>query len=394
MISRTARSAVSVLAAVSMLGLTSCSDTGGDDTEEAAGGPGSLVTDRPLTGAAALPSASRTDLITYLSEGADGRPVLVSGTVAIPEGEAPEGGWPVLSWAHGTTGVGDACAPSADTPGGPAHSYVARTTAMLDRWVADGYAVVQTDYEGLGTPGGHPYMNGDSAAAAVVDIVRAARELDPGIGTRWVAMGHSQGGHAALYAAARGQEHAPELDLQGAIAFAPGSRTSETAEYYATAGPAIGPALGFLPVLLLGAQAADPSIDADAMLTDASRPLLDAARTGCMDDIREVASTVPVDRVFAPDADLESLREYYAGQEVEPLTLTVPTLVVQGSDDALVLRPVTDQVTAALCSNGADLTYRVYDGADHRAVLEESVDDVRAFVDGVRAGEAQDGTCG
>lgn len=102
---------------------------------------------RPITTAAALPSAQRTELITYLSEGADGRPALVSGTVAIPKGEAPESGWPVISWAHGTTGVGDACAPSADTVGGPAHSYVERTTDMLDRWVADGYAVVQTDYE-------------------------------------------------------------------------------------------------------------------------------------------------------------------------------------------------------------------------------------------------------
>ncbi|MBS9372816.1 alpha/beta hydrolase family protein [Rhodococcus sp. B50] len=393
MISRTSRRVVSVLAAVSMLGVVSCSDSG-DDAQETAGGPGSLVTDRPLIGAAALPSASRTHLITYLSEGAERRPVLVSGTVAIPEGEAPEGGWPVISWAHGTTGVGDACAPSADTPGGPAHSYVGRTTAMLDRWVADGYAVVQTDYEGLGTPGGHPYMNGESAADSVVDIVRAARELDPEIGTRWVAMGHSQGGHAALYAAARGEERAPELELQGAIALAPGSRTSETAQYYASAGPAIGPALGFLPVLLLGAQAADPAIDADAMLTDASRPLLAAARTGCMDDIREAASAVPVDQVFAPDADLDALREYFAGQELETLTPSVPTLVVQGTDDVLVSRTVTDEVTAALCSNGADLTYRVYEGADHRAVLEESFDDVRAFVDGVRAGETQDGTCG
>lgn len=393
MISRTSRRLVAALTATAMLGITSCADSG-DDTEETSGGPGSLVTERTLTGAAAIPSASRTHLITYLSEGADRRPTLVSGTVAIPDGEAPDGGWSVISWAHGTTGVGDACAPSADTPGGPAHSYVGRTTAMLDRWVADGYAVVQTDYEGLGTPGEHPYMNGDSAAAAVVDIVRAARQLDPGIGARWVAMGHSQGGHAALYVAARGEERAPELELQGAVSFAPGSRTSETAEYYATAGPAIGPALGFLPVLLLGAQAADPSIDADTMLTDASRPLLEAARTGCMDDVREAASTVPVDHVFAPGADLEPLREYYAGQEVEPLILTVPTLVVQGTDDALVSRPVTDEVTAALCANGADLTYRVYEGADHRAVLEESFDDVRTFVDGVRAGDVQAGTCG
>ncbi|NLV81308.1 MAG: alpha/beta hydrolase [Rhodococcus sp.] len=386
------RVAVAV-AFASLLGATACSDTETDGAD-AALAPGTLITERTLTTAAALPSAARTELITYTSEGTDGRPILVSGTVAVPEGEAPDGGWPVISWAHGTTGVGDACAPSADTVGGPAHGYLGLTTAMLDRWVADGYVVVQTDYEGLGTPGGHPYMNGDSAANTVVDIVRAARELDPTVGEEWIAMGHSQGGHAALYTAATGAERAPELDLQAVVSFAPGSRTSETAEFYATGGPAIAPALGFLPVLLLGAEAADPSLSADAMLTDASRPLLTAARTGCMDDIREAAATVPVDQVFSPDANLTALRDYYATQEVEPLTPTVPTMIVQGDKDVLVGRPITDQVADALCANGADLTYTVYDDADHRAVLDESFDDVRAYVDSVRGGEEPATTCG
>ncbi|NLU84744.1 lipase family protein [Rhodococcus sp. HNM0569] len=384
------RAAVTAVAATTLLTLTACADTADSPDELAAG---SLVTDRPLTSAAALPSAARSELVTYLSEGADGRPVLVSGTVAIPAGDAPEGGWPVVSWAHGTTGVGDPCAPSADTTGGPAHSYVSRTSAMLDRWVADGYAVVQTDYEGLGTPGEHPYMNGDSASNSVVDIVRAARALDPSIGTHWIAMGHSQGGHAALFTAARGAARAPELDLEAVVSFAPGSRTSDTAEYFRTGGPGIEQALSFLPVLLLGAEAAKPELSADAMLTDTSRPLLTAARTGCMDDVRAAAASVPLDQVFAPDADLTGLRDYYATQELEGLTPTVPTLVVQGTDDALVSRAVTDTVTEALCGNGADLTYRVYDGADHRAVLEESLDDVRAFVTTARDGGDAGSTC-
>ncbi|TCN58429.1 pimeloyl-ACP methyl ester carboxylesterase [Rhodococcus sp. SMB37] len=387
------RHAVVALAFASALGLGACSSPAPEPPESGAMAPGTLVTDRPIISAAALPSAERTDLVTYISEGADGGSTLVSGTVAIPKGQAPEGGWPVISWAHGTTGVGDACAPSADTVGGPAHSYVERTSAMLDRWVADGYAVVQTDYEGLGTPGGHPYMNGTSASNSVVDIVRAARDLEPAIGEKWIAMGHSQGGHAALYTGALGSERAPELDLQAVVSFAPGSRTSETAAYFAAGGPGIAQALGFLPILLLGAEAAQPELSADAMLTDESRPLLAAARTGCMNDVWAAAASVPDDRIFAPDADLDGLREYYATQEVEPLDLSVPTLVVQGSEDALVSRAITDQVTEALCGNDADLTYRVYDGADHRAVLEASFDDVHAFVETVRSGEDAGNTC-
>ena len=386
------RSVLVAFVLVSMLGVAGCANGESADRRELT--PGSLVTHRELVTAAALPSAVRTELITYVSEDATGQPVLVSGTVAIPRGDAPEGGWPVVSWAHGTTGVGDACAPSADTVGGPAHSYVSRAGAMLDRWVADGNVVVQTDYEGLGTPGGHPYMNGESARNSVVDIVRAARELDAGVGSRWTVIGHSQGGHAALYTAAGGPDRAPELELQAAVVLAPGSRTSDVAGYFASGGPGIEQALSFLPVLLLGAEAADPSLSADAMLTDSARPLLTAARTGCMDDVREVAATVPVDNLFAPDADMSRLGEYYATQELESLAPVVPTLVVQGTADVLVSRAATDRVTEALCGNGAALTYSVYDGADHRGVLEESFSEAKAFVDKARTGDVPTPTCG
>jgi hypothetical protein len=36
----------------------------------------------------------------------------VSGTLYLPKGEPPIGGWPLVAWAHGTLGVSDACAPS------------------------------------------------------------------------------------------------------------------------------------------------------------------------------------------------------------------------------------------------------------------------------------------
>jgi hypothetical protein len=51
--------------------------------------------------------------------------------------------------------------------------------------------VVQTDYEGLGTPGTHPYLNGPSEGRRVLDMVRAARRLDGSLSdadaTAWLA---------------------------------------------------------------------------------------------------------------------------------------------------------------------------------------------------------------
>lgn len=101
---------------------------------------------------------------------------MVSGSVSVPDGQAPEGGWPVISWAHGTTGVADACAPSTGSVPGSDGEYLRYINETIDRYVRAGSAVVQTDYVGMGTPGVHPYINGDSEANAVPDIVTAARD--------------------------------------------------------------------------------------------------------------------------------------------------------------------------------------------------------------------------
>ena len=137
----------------------------------------------------------------------------------LPRGKPPKGGWPVVSWAHGTSGIADSCAPSRD-PKGPYTFYAA---TQFSAWLKAGYAIANTDYEGLGTPGVHPYLVGRSEGRGVVDIVRASRQLDGRLARRYVIAGHSQGGHAALFAAGLGPKWAPELRLRGVAAYAPAS---------------------------------------------------------------------------------------------------------------------------------------------------------------------------
>ena len=131
-----------------------------------------------------------------------------------------------MSWAHGTSGIADSCAPSRD-PKGPYTFYAA---PQFGAWLKAGYAIANTDYEGLGTPGVHPYLVGRSAGRGVVDIVRASRQLDGRLGKRYVIAGHSQGGQAALFAAAIGPKWAPELRLRGVAAYAPASHLDLLAE--------------------------------------------------------------------------------------------------------------------------------------------------------------------
>jgi len=379
------RAGIGAVAALVILGGTACSTaTSETAADPAALRPGQLLSSRAVADGPALPSAGRNEIITYASQDGNGEPVVVSGTVSIPRTPAPDGGYPVISWAHGTTGVADACAPSADFVGGPAHGYLSGVNASLDDWVAKGYAVVSTDYQGLGTPGIHPYINGDTETNAVVDIVRAARAMDPAVGPTWFVIGHSQGGQAALFTAAQGGERAPELHLGGAVAIAPGNGLDQTPQYFRSGVPGIEAAEAFLPLILLGAQAADPAIDPSALLTEQAQPLVTAARTGCIDDIRKVPP-VPAGQVFRPDADLRPLTDYLARQEPSRVHVQVPTLVAQSSGDLVVSKPSTDLMVKTLQDNGNELTYRTYEGADHRGTIGVSQKDAQDFVAGILA---------
>ena len=165
---------------------------------------------RRQTGSDAI-AGKRSRLLLYRSTRVDGKPNAVSGSLALPKGKPPKGGWPVITYAHGTTGSADACAP---TRGYDAGMLVSYAYPLLRRWLKAGYAVVRTDYEGLGTPGVHSYLVGATEGRSVLDAVRAARTLEPRLSKRFVIAGHSQGGHAALFAASL----APELGPRAAPA--------------------------------------------------------------------------------------------------------------------------------------------------------------------------------
>src|SRR3954462_7505330 len=181
---------------------------------------GTLIWARKAGGLAPLSNAKYTQLVLYSSRTPQGAKDAISGSVSVPRGKPPKGGWPVITWAHGTTGVADICAPSRDGLDPSANTGETYINGDLNAWLDAGYAVLRTDYEGLGTPGKHPYLIGTSEGRSVLDIVAAARQLDPNISKRYLIAGHSQGGHAALYAAGLASSWQPKLKLRGPFASA------------------------------------------------------------------------------------------------------------------------------------------------------------------------------
>jgi pimeloyl-ACP methyl ester carboxylesterase len=348
---------------------------------------GQVIWARLLTGAAALASAGENLLVLYHSRTLAGQDTAVSGTVSIPRGQPPRGGWPVLSWAHGTTGVADICAPSRDAPGHPCHIYTQLADAMLNLWVKRGWAVVKTDYEGLGTPGPHPYLAGASAARATIDIVTAARHLHRGIGRRWAVMGHNQGGHAALFTASLAPARAPDLDLIGAVAIAPASGTDDIIAQLQN-GSEPNPRLGFLALTLIGAAATDRALRLDQMLTRRALRLLTIAQTVGIDDLLGPGlwpPLVPAD-LFRPGADLGPLLSILAANNPAALRLRTPALIVQGSNDPIADPGRTDRITRSLRANGAALDYHMYPGTGHFDVIAAAHTQNAQWIDARLAG--------
>ena len=140
--------------------------------------------------------------------------IAVSGALFLPEGTPPKGGWPLLAWTHGTVGVADICAPSWN-------GRQSRDTTYLNYWLANGYAIVASDYQGLGTPGTHPYLATRPESYSNLDAIRAVQRADFPVSDAVVLFGQSQGGGAALATGGFAQSYAPELDIRGIVATGP-----------------------------------------------------------------------------------------------------------------------------------------------------------------------------
>lgn len=196
-----------------------------------------------------------------------------------------------------------------------------------------------------------------------------------------------------MFTAAEAPARAPDLNLKGAVAIAPGNRLGDTLQYFAAGGPEVRAALEYLPLILLGAQAADPALNAYEYVSDPINPLLDAATNGCTDATFAAAQQVPVDDIIADDADLAPITDYLSEQNLGGLTLQVPTLVLQGTADSSVTEPSTTALVDTLCTAGNPISYRTYDGLEHTPTVPASFDDALSFIQTIGAGDTPGRTC-
>ena len=312
--------------------------------------PGTLVRIQTISDAGGVVTLR----VMYHSKDAAGHDALVTGLVTYPTAPAPAGGWPVISWDHGTNGMGARCAPSRT---GGAQSVVT--------FGARGVGVA-TDYQGEGPDGEiAPYLDRATEGESTIDIVRAARQIpDAHASSTWVNVGDSQGGHASLAAAELAPTYAPELHLAGTVAIAPGAML---AHLYPGDSQAVYDIISTMA--LYGAQAADPIINPDQIVAPAMRGVGSVIRSGCVNAIEKAvldAYTKTGGHVFTtPPLDLPQGQAWVKANDVPQVKTPSPLLVIAGGKDAIVVPARINAMMSRMCSLGDRVSVQWYPTGTH-----------------------------
>jgi len=358
------------------------------------GDPGALIRWAPLP----APVRLRTWRILYHSTSLDGRDVAVSGVVFAPDDPASPDGFPLLAMGHNTTGIARGCAPSVD----PFHPLPGATDAFYEEQVAGfvqgGFAVVATDYQGLGAADGiHPFLVGETAAYNVLDAARAARSL-PGLDLApdTIIWGHSQGGHAAAWAAQLAPSYAPDLRINGVILGAPAAEPGLilAAATSGEAATAPTPLTGYIVTLVYTWSHVYPEAAAAPALMPAALAKIDLVTRECIPDIaaaygdRSLADYVDVAVLMAAPW-VEFLERNAAGRQ----PISAPVLVVQGTADPLVPAATTEAFVRRLCRLGSDVQFNRYPEVGHGAVIAAAMPDMLAWAADRQDGKASSSTC-
>lgn len=360
--------------------VTACGG-GGDGTQ-----PGSLLSLEQGGRGKPLPDAGQNYFVTYASRSASGKLVPVVGQIAIPNTPPPPGGYPVLSWAPGTTGMGPQCAPS----------NFAGHAASLNEWVKRGYAVLRTDYEGWGDAGPRPLLNQRSNAEAVVDLVKAAHAVTDKLSKDWVVAGHSEGGGAALWTAALGEGAAGPYRLRAAIALAPvGPGVLDMVNTLQQGVPisqnfpllADGLAASLTASTVLGARVADPAIRFDELVAPSFQPWVDAAAKACVSDPINLPVPQP-GQYLKSGPSFDRVVAFLRNQDASSQTMRVPVWIAQAQDDNLTpTPPTTARMVKDLCAHGGYIGLQAYAGQNHGQVVAASLGDALAFANAVLTGK-------
>jgi pimeloyl-ACP methyl ester carboxylesterase len=270
----------------------------------------------------------------------------------------------VLAFGHPSVGINEACGPSlSDSLLGMAH--------WVKSFVKQGYAVALPDYEGLGSPGVHPYADAKTAGLNMIDAVRALRRTFKSTSDQWVAFGGSQGGAAAWAADEQAATYAPELHLLGAVAVVPGADLSGLVDHALQGTLTVDQVTSYVSIVEVMARL-HPDFNRDDyrrgsaarfwnLLTSCSGPeVLDRGNAA-----RVVA---PSDLIPASPEAAERLRDYLRQWAVPQRSLTAPLFVVYAGKDTFHDTAWMEDAIQRACTLGGTVVWQLQPNSGHNDI--------------------------
>lgn len=380
---------VALLVALALAGLSSQLNAGKpvvDDfytaPDDVPAEPGALLRIEEFT--RTIPDSAEAWRILYTTTRGDGAPAVASALVVVPSApsDTPR---PVIALAHGTTGVERNCAPSVlDDP------FAAGAFFALDEVIEQGWALVATDYIGLGTEGPHPYLIGEPTGRAVLDSVRAAKQIDElDLADQTVVWGHSQGGGAALWTGQMASTYAPDVNVVAVASLAP---ASDIVGLVGNLDQVTGGSL-FAIYALWGYDGFYDDVSVGDYVRPAARTTFDGIAGRCLSEpsvlLSVIQSVTTGMSVF--DGDIEGSAFANRLEENVPTgRIEVPLLIAQGEADSLVVLPLQDAYVADRCAAGQAIDYRTYPGLNHVPLVEADSPLIPELIDWINARLAGD----
>ena len=322
--------------------------------------PGALLRSEPLKDVM-LPTGMRGWRILYATSVDDNTPATAVATVFAPT-DPPAGPRPVIAWEHATTGLLQKCMPSLlSTP--------TKGVPERDRIVMAGWVVIATDYSFAERGGPHPYLIGEAEARAVLDSVRAARQMSElTLDKRMVVWGYSQGGHAALWTGIVGPRYAPDLEIRGVAAIAPATNIKNILAMNVEMDKRFGPYLALSYSRFYPDITFEQAIRPEAL--DAARQIVNLCDFLPPEDAERIEALA---RTFdGPALATSSNKALQARLEQNAADgpIQAPVVIAQGLSDVVVPPSATDAYVEERCGAGQRLEYWTFAGRDHLTIVQ------------------------
>lgn len=350
--------------------------------------PGTLLRIHPIPGGGLHDAKSYR--ILYRSRGPNGEPIAITGAVFIPDHPAPEHGRPIVGWGHPTSGIVHRCVPSLLPD-------ISRVVPGLWDMMERGYIVAATDYQGPGDPSVQPFLIGEAEGRAVLDSVRAAQHISGADAQeRFALWGHSQGGHAVLFAAQMAESYAPELQLVGVAAAAPATDLVKLfkADRHTRPGRT-------LTSMALWSWSKLYQLPLDHILESDARESFEELAHDCIETLYELAKirveTQPLEQekfLKGNPTELEPWATLMKKNSVGQVRMGIPTFIAQGTDDPVVDPEITKEFVRRLCVNDTKVDLFTLDGTGHEFAAYDSALTAVAWIAGRFQGKSAPDDCG